>query len=100
MLSTGFAVCEMVTASSTLDPIIRFAMLVASLVVIKALPLKIRWARYAAVMLAVAFYIFLAFDADGLTRIDLWHMLAKSPIDIFVISRLFKSTTTKWLYEP
>lgn len=100
LLSTGFAVCEMVASSSTLDPSIRFVMLVADFVVIKALPLKLRWARYGAVILAVIFYMFLAFDADGLTKNDLWHLLAKSPIDIFVISRLFRCSTTKWLSEP
>lgn len=100
LLSTGFAVCEMFASSSTLDPIVRFIMLVADFVVIKALPLKFRWARYGAVILAVIFYMFLAFDADGITGNDLWHMLAKSPIDVFVISRLFRSATTKWLSEP
>jgi hypothetical protein len=97
LLSTGFAIYDLIASSSTLDPIIRFAMLAADSVVIKALPLKLRWARYAAVFLAVMFYTFLAFDADGLTRIDLWHILAKSPMDVFVISRLFRNATTEWL---
>jgi hypothetical protein len=100
LLSTGFAVYELFASSSTMDPTIRFAMLAAEFVVMKALPLKLRWARYGAVILTVIFYMFLAFDADGLTRYDLWHMLAKSPIDVFVISRLFTSATTKWLLEP
>ena len=48
-------------------------------------------------VLTVLFYVLLAFDADGLTRNDVWHMLAKAPIDLFVISRLFSKATTDWL---
>lgn len=100
LLSAGFAIHEVMSSSaSILDPMLRLAIFVGDFFVIRSLPLKRSWARYVAVILAIAFYAFLALDADGLTRNDLWHMLAKAPIDVFVISRLFKKATTKWLSE-
>ena len=56
-----------------------------------------QWARHVAVTLTVLFYAMLALDADGLTTNDQWHMLAKVPIDLFIISRLFSRSTGDWL---
>ncbi len=99
LLSVGFAIHEVIASSSILDPVIRIAIFAGDFMTIKALPLKRRWARYAAVVLAVVFYAFLALDADGLTTNDLWHMLAKAPLDIFIISTLFKRSVSIWLSE-
>lgn len=99
LLSAGFAIYELISAASTIDPMLRFLIFAGDFLTIKALPMKRPWARYVAALLALIFYTFLAVDADGLTRTDLWHMLAKFPIDVFVITRLFKLSTTKWLSE-
>lgn len=99
VLSAGFAIHEMTVSASVLDPFIRLMIFAGMWVTIKALPAKHLWARYASVLLTVLFYTFLALDADGLTNNDFWHMLAKAPIDIFVISRLFKPIVTHWLNE-
>jgi hypothetical protein len=100
LLSTGFALYELISSASILDPMLRILIFLGDFLTIRALPMKRPWARYSAVLLALIFYAFLALDADGLTRTDLWHMLAKFPIDVFVITRLFKFSTTKWLSEP
>jgi hypothetical protein len=99
LLSMGFAIHELIASSSKLDPLIRSVIFAGDFLTIKALPLKRQWARYSAVLLPVIFYAFLAFDADGLTNNDVWHMLAKAPIDLFIISRLFKRSVSKWLTE-
>ena len=99
LLSAGFAIHEITISASVLDPIIRILIFAGIFVTIKALPAKQRWARYGTVVLTLLFYAFLAFDADGLTNNDFWHMLAKAPIDIFVISRLFKPIVATWLNE-
>lgn len=97
LLSAGFAIHELLVSASILDPMLRFAIFGGDLFAIRALPTKRSWARYVAVVLAVLFYALLAFDADGLTRNDQWHMLAKAPIDLFIISRLFSKSTSEWL---
>jgi hypothetical protein len=99
VLSAGFVTHELVASSSKMDPILRLGIFASDFLTIKALPLKRSWARYSAVYLAVIFYAFLALDANGLTSNDVWHVLAKAPVDVFVISRLFRKTTTKWLSE-
>ena len=99
VFSMVFAAWELVASSSKLDPAIRCAIFAADFLTIKALPVKRPWARYSASLLTVLFYAFLALDADGLTSNDLWHMVIKAPIDVFVISRLFKRSTTKWLSD-
>jgi len=99
LLSAGFAIHEIAISASVLDPMIRIVLFAGVFITIKALPAKQLWARYVTVLLTVLFYAFLAFDADGLTHNDFWHMLAKAPIDIFVISRLFKPIVAKWLNE-
>ena len=100
LLSAGFAIHEIAISASALDPRGRLAIFAGIFVTIKALPAKLHWARYAAALLTLLFYAFLAFDADGLTNNDFWHMLAKAPIDVFVISRLFKPIVAQWLKEP
>ena len=97
LISVGFAINELLAAPSILDPFFRIVIFVAQILAIQSLPLKRVWARYASVVLAVLFYALLAFDADGLTRSDLWHMFVKAPFDLFVISRLFSKATTQWL---
>jgi hypothetical protein len=99
LLSLSFAIVELITSSSAMNPAIRVAVLVCNCIVIKALTMKKRWARYLAVLMSLFFYAFLAFDANGLTRTDFWHMLAKAPVDVFVISRLFRSSVAIWLDE-
>lgn len=97
LLSAGFAVHELLVSSSKLDPLLRFAIFASDLVCIWALLHKRLWARYGAVLLAVLFYVLLAVDADGLTANDFWHMLAKAPIDLFVIKRIYSKATSQWL---
>jgi len=99
-LSAAFAIYEFWASNSVLDPLIRLGLLVAYGVIVMALADKKPWARYAAVMLTVLFYAALAFDADGLTTADLLHLLLKCPLDVFVISRLFNRTVTRWLQTP
>jgi hypothetical protein len=97
ILSAGFAIHELIASASILDPILRIAIFGGYFLTIRALPTKRSWARYIAVILTVLFYIFLALDADGLTSNDQWHMLAKAPVDLFIISRLFRKSTSEWL---
>lgn len=97
LLSVGFAIDELLVSSSKLDPMLRFGIFAGDIVLIKLLPLRGYWVRYAAVALVVLFYALLAFDADGLTHNDLWHMLIKAPMDVFVITRLFSKSTSDWL---
>jgi len=99
LLSSGFAACEFFVATSVLDPVVRILLLIAYFLTIRALPKKRLWARYFAVLITLLFYAFLAFDADGLTRNDLWHMLLRAPIDVFVVTRLFKPSVALWLLE-
>ena len=99
LLSTGFAVHEWLVSSSKLDPMLRFAIFAGDLACLWALLRKHPWARYALVALTVLFYVLLALDADGLTANDFWHMLAKAPIDLFVITRLYRMATNRWLEE-
>jgi len=99
LLSAGFAIHEVAISASGLDPFVRGLIFVGMVITIRALPLKYLWARYASVLLTVVFYAFLALDADGLTSNDFWHMLAKAPIDVFVITRLFKPIVAHWLNE-
>jgi len=96
-LSAAFAAYEFLTSLSILYPMVRLFIFGAYILAIKAITQKNNWSRYAAVLLTVLFYASLAFDADGLTRTDLWHLIAKTPIDIFVITRLFKPSVTKWM---
>jgi len=100
LLSIGFAVVEWFASASPLDPAVRLILLGGHFVVIRAIPQKHRWARYASVGITLVFFLFLARDADGLTRTDIWHMLIKAPIDVFVISSLFKASVSQWLREP
>jgi hypothetical protein len=97
LLSAVFATHELLVASSKLDPILRFGIFLSTIAIIKLLPLKGVWVRYGAVVLMILFYELLAFDADGITSNDLWHMLVKAPIDVFVITRLFSKATSDWL---
>ena len=97
LLSMGFAIDELLVSPSKLDPMLRFGIFAGDIVLIKLLPLKGHWVRYAAVALVVLFYALLAFDANGLTHNDLWHMLIKAPMDVFVITRLFSKSTSDWL---
>jgi hypothetical protein len=99
LISVGFAIHEAIASSSILDPMLRGGIFLGNFLAIKALPRKQRWARYCTTLLIITFFAFLAMDADGLTGNDLWHMLVKAPIDIFVISRLFKQSTTSWLFK-
>ena len=97
LLSAGFAIYEFIASASILDPVLRVAIFCGYFLTIRALPNKRNWARYVAVTLTVLFYALLALDADGLTSNDQWHMLAKVPIDLFIISRLFSRSTGDWL---
>jgi hypothetical protein len=99
LLSSGFAVCEFFVVTSVLDPVVRILLLLSYFLTIRALPKKRLWARYLAVLVTLLFYAFLAFDADGLTHNDLWHMLLRAPIDVFVVTRLFKPSVALWLVE-
>lgn len=99
LLSAGFAVHEWLVSSSKLDPMLRFAIFAGDLACLGALLRKQPWARYVLAVLTVLFYVLLAADADGLTANDFWHMLAKAPIDLFVITRLYSLATSRWLEE-
>jgi hypothetical protein len=99
LISVGFAIHEAMASSSILDPMLRGGIFLGNFLAIKALPQKRIWARYCSTLLSITFFAFLAIDADGLTGNDYWHMMVKAPIDIFVISRLFKQSTTNWLFE-
>ncbi|MDT8992386.1 hypothetical protein RQP54_16050 [Curvibacter sp. APW13] len=99
LLSLGFAVHEWLLASSKIDPLVRFAIFAGDVLCIRALATRKAWSREVAVWLALVFYLLLAVDADGLTTNDLWHMLVKAPIDVFVIGRLYSQATSAWLYR-
>ena len=99
LLSTGFAVHEWPVSSSKLDPLLRFVLFAGDLVCLWALLRKHPEARYVLAALTVLFYVLLAADADGLTANDFWHMLAKAPIGLFVITRLYSKATSRWLED-
>lgn len=97
LLSVGFAVHEWLVSSSRLDPMLRFVLFAGDLACLWALLRKHLWVRYALAALTVLFYVLLAVDADGLTANDFWHMLAKAPIDLFVITRIYSKATSQWI---
>jgi len=99
LLSAAFAIHEIAVSASILDPVIRVLVFVGIIASVKALQDKHIWARYCLMALLVFFYLFLALDADGLTRSDFWHMLCKTPLDLYVLSRLCKPAVSAWLKQ-